>query len=438
MFDYEVKGLIDKEDLKSKLVTMSIMDPSVNMHLNEMLNIILPDFIIPISEKENASRLWDETFRQYFYELENQGFIKTKEYVKNANLINLRSLYKMKGTNIWSFRYPFFDDNSTVGVQLQLLNYVGIGKIYSYIPLFNEGTYRINKARYLYFKIDPESFNNTADKISYNIEISDFGIIKGTWEFIRSANCTVSGYKELVPKEKVDFKLNNYKMYKDTFRLIDNFADKNKRYSTAMKYILNTADVINRNLENDEGVDKSTHPIDYLVLYFFMLTKYINRIVEDNKVSRAKKEKEITKVKNEVKFENGTSSNKEERRLRTIGDTGVSVYSVDVPKPVTTHTIVYRTPSWVSKSYTYTNKNGKIVLVPSHMNYRHGLENTDKEIPTTIKVNTFDYEGRSYTSFNEACKEYGFDEKDVEEYREQYHLSKLEALECMIFDRDRK
>lgn len=432
MFDYEVRGLISPKELKSKLLTMSIVDPSVNMHLNEMLNIVLPDINIPISEKENTSRLWDETFRQYFYELEKQGFIKTKEYVKNTNLIDLKSLYRVKGNDIWSFRFPFIDENATFTTQLEYLSYVGFDKTYSYIPLFNEGTYRINKARYMYFNIDPKSFKSTDNEISYNIEISDFAIIKGTWEFVRSANVTVSGQKEYVKGKNADFKVNNYVMYSDTFRLIDDFTDRNKKYSTVMKYILKIADVINNNLKNSVKYDMR---IDYFVLYFLMLTSYINNIIEENKVSRAKKKESSTK--NEVKFENSSSPNKEERRLRTIGDTGVSIYSVDVPKPVTPRTIVYHTPSWVSKSYTYT-KNGKTVFVPSHMNYRHALENTDEKPSTTIKVNTFDYEGKSYTSFNKACEEYGFNEKDVEEYREQYHLSKLEALECMIFDRDRK
>ncbi len=275
----------------------------------------------------------------------------------------------------------------------------GNNNFFHYIPCFEEGTIKINKKAWIYFKIlNLDVDNQTLDvKLHlYKREHLDGGFVlclqnASHIEFRdNKPHITQITDDSLSPSEvytvksdqehkNIGWNETDIKMWKDVV-----IASRAKTEEKNREYVHKHAFI---------DLATSAEQAETEVL-FFCCVQVVNELMEKETLSRAKKITEPRKTRintPDVSNENPTFITPvDKRKVRTIGNSGINIVSVKAPKsPDAQYVRHYSVSSWTQAGHIRHMKSGKTIYIKPQTKHRRALLDKNVELPqkqTTLKI----------------------------------------------------
>lgn len=238
-------------------------------------------------------------------------------------------------------------------------------------PCFNEGTLRLQKDRYIHWKVTRVDLENK----QFDIKLFDYLYSHDTWEPGTSGLLTVTetgGEQiEIIPDAQDNV----------TYSVIYSMLSPKSMGWTEFEAQIWKTTMLEHARQREEFLDSlDKHPLSELGTIFITIISYVNMALSENKP----KAKPKTKTnKTQVKTTIGTPP---EKKLRTINT--LKITSDKPPRVPTRKSIIkYSIESWTCRGHTRRLKSGRLIYVKPSVHHRKALANNQQEpINTTLKL----------------------------------------------------
>ena len=301
----------------------------------------------------------------------NYGF--DSKTLKSKDMINLISIFEYKDTK---------NSNIPENTNMPIVKFSDIDKNYykeynwlAYIPCFQEGVFRVNIGRYVYFKIE----NIDVDEKSITIFLQDYTYNSGIWGLGTSGNAT---YK---CNENATFDTNiNTNMHVSTSDVTLFHDLYTKIPYTELKWskdkirlwkdiIITNSDYVIKELKK-----QNTNNFIELTKYFQHFTIISNQLLSQHKPQAIRETKEQREKRKRTTV---NAENTPRKITRNIGP--IKMTSTKTPKCPTKDTIIhYKTAVWKCRGGVRKLKSGRLVPFKASVHRRKCL-NKDIQAPQT-------------------------------------------------------
>lgn len=274
------------------------------------------------------------------------------------------------------------------------------GNFFHYIPCFEEGSIKINKKAWIYFKIKDLDITNRVLDVElqlYKREHLDGGFVlcltnasrvcfRDNKPYIQSNRIESLGptaiYTVLDDKTLESFGWNarDIDMWdKVVIKSRKETEEKNKQYVFSHSSV---------------ELATSAEQAETEVLFFYCIQS-VNKLMELETLSKARKIKEPKTSKPSLPVSKDTSGQtfiipSDKRKVRTLGSSNINIISERAPRtPNEQYVRHYSVSSWTQAGHIRHMKSGKAIYIKPQTKHRHALVDKNIEIPqkqTVIRV----------------------------------------------------
>lgn len=304
----------------------------------------------------------------------NYGF--SRKELKTKDIINLISVCKYNEST---------DSYIPKNTAMPIVHHTDIDKEYyktynwlSYIPCFQEGVYRTNIGRYVYFKIQ----NINIDEKSVTIFIQDYTYNNGIWHIGVSGTVTykcnpMATFDDYIPTNMITT-MTNITLFHDLYTKI---SYKELQWSKNQINLWENTIIKNSDIVVNELQQQNTDNFKELTKYFQHFTILSNQLLYQHKPKAIRETKE-QKLKRQRKIINAEETPR--KITRTVGP--IKMTSTKIPKYPTNETIIhYKTAVWKCRGGVRRLKSGKLVPFKESIHHRRCLTNDTNTPQIEIK-----------------------------------------------------
>lgn len=317
-----------------------------------------------LGEAEDYREKENRLLNRFFKALQKDDIIFTRRAIKDMDTIDFRFHKNLKSSNSPSDipGYKRMDGDEEYVMEHP----------YCAVPPLSKGVIRANTDRYLVFEIN----NLDVENYKYDLFLEDYAKDNGVWMVNSSTVATIFWNDKKVNIE------NEY--YVPLSKLFEFYPFDNETIFSEDEMLF-WKEVIKPNILLLDAMDEkenSTHVI-HNYLHAIITT---NMELGSNKLHtlRSQSSNEKAKVITEVAEED---DKKKKQLIRNVGDSGISIRSVSIPREATYERVVkYKVAAWNTRGHERKLKSGKIVYVKPSVHHRKCLQKTDEVAQTIIRI----------------------------------------------------
>lgn len=258
-------------------------------------------------------------------------------------------------------------------------------RIFLFIPCFEEGYYRYNANRYLYFKIEDMCLDGSRDPDSdyVAITIRDYYLAYWGWSAGVQATVGIKCKRNRQPDEDglTGVKVSDQILYENLYKSVTQ--------DDLIKAGFTTDELACWKISAETGIEqehqmgevktnagyKCHREVEGIIEMLFAFTAYTNMMLMSNKPSRGKSSGVGVKRKVKTVSEAGDQQPKKLVRDINTGRGTLSILSEKAPQaPDMEYVRHYKVAAWKTRSHVRTYKSGKQVFVKESVHHRKGFE----------------------------------------------------------------
>ena len=286
------------------------------------------------------------------------------------------------------------------GLRSKIATLVDNDNFFHYIPCFEEGSIKINKKTWIYFKIKDLDITNRVLDVElqlYKREHLDGGFVL----------CLTNASRVCFKDNKPYIQANRVESLGPTgiYTVLDDKTLESFGWNTRDIDMWNEV-VIKSRKETEEKnkqyvfshssveLTTSAEQTETEILFFYCIQS-VNKLMELENLSKAKKIKEPKVSKPPLSIPKEASGQtfiipSDKRKVRTLGSSNINIISEKIPRtPNEQYVRHYSVSSWTQAGHIRHMKSGKTIYIRPQTKHRHALADKNIEIPqkqTVIKV----------------------------------------------------
>lgn len=310
-----------------------------------------------------------------------------KEYfqklLQDGNMLRLSEIKKMNILDTTSFLGQPDNDYSMPVIKpavaeerdaIQKMNW------YAFVPCFEEGAVKVNKFRYMVYKVDEID----PEERYIIVTVRDYMRIEGQWQPGVTVSVKVSVPAAGVHDDEARYIQIDQVGGQTHAELYTMYTAKELGWSPYDWKLWDEIVVHNATKTREEMIDKyQTDQLEQLATIFIHTISRCNAMLEMNKPSRpiSQKTDGSPKGKRHVSYESGAAP---KHKVRTVG--ALRVQSENIPrKPCLETVVTYKVAKWTVRGHIRRYRNGKEVYIKPAVHQRKALAQTGEATTTTIR-----------------------------------------------------